>query len=132
MLQLHHVSTMRDYADAMKNAALPCRIGYALTGWRTVWRNERSFRTQVIGGACAGLALAAAPSPAWVAILILAVGLVLSLECLNAALEYLADTVHPEVAPGIGAAKDAAAGAVLRASLAAVGVAAAFAYSVLS
>ena len=34
----------------------------------------------------------------------------------NAALEYLADQVHPDIAPGLAAAKDAAAGAVLLAS----------------
>ncbi|MDF1740245.1 MAG: diacylglycerol kinase family protein [Verrucomicrobiales bacterium] len=59
----------------------------------------------------------------WIA-LTLCVGFVLFAEILNSALEYLADTVHPEVDPGIGKAKDASAGAVLVASLAAATVAA--------
>ena len=54
----------------------------------------------------------------WVA-LTLCVGFVLFAEILNTALEYLADAVHPEVDPGIGRAKDASAGAVFVASLAA-------------
>ena len=54
----------------------------------------------------------------WIA-LTLCVGFVLFSEILNTALEYLADAVHPEVDPGIGKAKDASAGAVFVASLAA-------------
>ena len=59
----------------------------------------------------------------WIA-LTLCVGFVLFAEILNTSLEYLADTVHPEVDAGIGKAKDASAGAVLVASLAAATVAA--------
>lgn len=54
----------------------------------------------------------------WIAV-ILCAGLVLSLELVNTAIEYLADTLHPERAKGIGLAKDAAAGAVFIAALAA-------------
>ena len=116
----------------MKNAGLLRRIGFAVAGWRTVWRRERSFRTQVIAGVCAGCSALTAPSAAWFAILLLTIGTVLALECMNAALEYLADTVHPALAPGIRDTKDAAAGGVLIASLAAVGVGAAFAYKTFS
>ena len=45
--------------------------------------------------------------------MILCSGLVFLAEVMNTALEYLADTVRPEADPGIGRAKDAAAGAVL-------------------
>lgn len=55
----------------------------------------------------------------WI-VLTLCVGFVLFAEVLNTALEYLADTVHPEVDPGIRKAKDASAGAVLVAALAAL------------
>lgn len=55
----------------------------------------------------------------WLAIVMVA-GLVVVAEVLNTALEYLADATHPEVDPGIGRAKDAAAGAVLVAAGAAV------------
>ncbi|MCO5069385.1 MAG: diacylglycerol kinase family protein [Kiritimatiellae bacterium] len=54
----------------------------------------------------------------WLAV-ILAIGLVLSAEAFNSALEELADAVHPERHPGIGRAKDLAAGAVLLAAIAA-------------
>lgn len=50
----------------------------------------------------------------WVSV---AIVLVWSAEAFNTALEDLADTVHPERHPGIGRAKDVAAGAVLIAAL---------------
>jgi diacylglycerol kinase (ATP) len=53
----------------------------------------------------------------WAAVLI-CIGLVTALECLNTALEALCDTIHPEHSQGIRRAKDAAAGAVLCAALA--------------
>jgi diacylglycerol kinase (ATP) len=56
--------------------------------------------------------------------MILSAGLVLALEQVNAAIEYLCDHLHPGYAAEIGAAKDAAAGAVLVASPASLGVAA--------
>lgn len=48
----------------------------------------------------------------WCAVL-LCIGAVLAAELVNTALEALCDKVHPEHDPLIGAAKDAAAGAVL-------------------
>lgn len=86
------------------------------------WRTQRNFRVEL---ACAAFALGAslwlgAPlSP-----ILLACALVLALELLNTALEALADHLHPQQHPAIKVAKDAAAGAVLLASLGALGVAA--------
>ncbi len=57
----------------------------------------------------------------WIAIII-ASGVVLAAECLNSAIELLCDAVSPEEHPLIGRAKDAAAGAVLIASVAAAAV----------
>ena len=37
----------------MKNARFLTRLGYAPAGIATVWRRERSFRTQVVLGAAA-------------------------------------------------------------------------------
>lgn len=54
--------------------------------------------------------------PIWAAIIALCIGVVLALEMVNAALEYLIDHVHPEIAKEIKHAKDASAGAVLLAS----------------
>jgi len=48
----------------------------------------------------------------WVAVL-LCIGLVLSMEMLNTAIEQLCDVVHKEYHPGIKVTKDIAAGAVL-------------------
>ncbi|MGM5470189.1 diacylglycerol kinase [Flavobacteriaceae bacterium LMO-SS05] len=48
------------------------------------------------------------------------IGLVMSIEGINTAVEYLADFIHPEHHQSIGRIKDIAAGAVFIASIAAV------------
>ena len=102
----------------MKNRAFATRLGHALAGIRLVWRRERTFRTH---GRFALAALAATallrPAPVWWALIILCICLVFALEALNSALEYLIDRLHPELHAEIGCAKDAAAGAVLLASM---------------
>lgn len=106
-------------AAGMKNRPFRQRLGFAAAGIRIVWRRERSFRTQCILGAAALVATAMLrPGWAWAAILLFAIALVLALEMVNAALEYAIDRLHPEIAPEICLAKDAAAGAVLVASIA--------------
>jgi diacylglycerol kinase (ATP) len=111
------------HAMRMKNRKLVERIGFALAGIRIVVRREKSFRTQlVLAGAAVAALLALQPGLLWSAIILVAIGLVLALEMANAALEYLIDYLHPELAAEIGHAKDAAAGAVLLASFAAAGV----------
>lgn len=62
----------------------------------------------------------------WWALGALTIGLVIVAELFNAALETLADHLHPERHPEIGATKDIAAAAVLIAALTAVLVAGAF------
>ena len=66
------------------------------------------------------------PSPAWCAVMILTVAMVLAAELFNTALEHLADHLHPEQHPRIKIVKDCAAGAVLVISLGALCVAGAF------
>ncbi|PIQ24139.1 diacylglycerol kinase [bacterium (Candidatus Blackallbacteria) CG17_big_fil_post_rev_8_21_14_2_50_48_46] len=56
------------------------------------------------------------------AVLFLTLGLVLSLELLNTALEASLNHLAPEIHPQVKIAKDVAAGAVLAASIAAVAV----------
>jgi diacylglycerol kinase (ATP) len=113
-------------AAEYKNRPFRQRLGFALAGIRIVWRREHSFRTQcVLGAAALALTALLRPGWAWAAVLVLAIGLVLALEMVNAALEYAIDRLHPEIAPEIGFAKDAAAGAVLAASFAALLVGAA-------
>jgi diacylglycerol kinase (ATP) len=109
----------------MKNRPFRERLGFALAGIAVVWRREPSFRAQsrlaALGAACV---LALRPGWLWAALILSSAVLVLALEMVNAALEYLADQVHPAIAPGIAAAKDAAAGAVLLVSAGAVATAA--------
>lgn len=54
------------------------------------------------------------------AILWLAMGVIFVSEALNTAIEKLADTLHPDINPGIGQAKDIAAAASLIASIIAI------------
>ncbi len=57
----------------------------------------------------------------WIAVL-LCIGLVTGMECLNTALEAACDEITQKLSPGIRRAKDAAAGAVLLAAVAAAAV----------
>lgn len=105
---------------AAKNRPFAERLGFALAGIRIVARRERSFRVQLaLASGAAGALVLLRPGAVWGALVLLSAGLVLALEAVNGALEYLADRTHPEWAEEIGRAKDAAAGAVLLASLAA-------------
>lgn len=110
-------------ADQFKGADFPQRLGYATAGIAVAWRRERSLRAQS-ALAAAGIAVTAALATdlIWAAVVALAIGLVLALEMMNAALEYLVDHLHPEVAEEIKFAKDAAAGAVLIGSITSVAV----------
>jgi undecaprenol kinase len=101
----------------MKSQSFRARLGFAFAGIGTVWRREKSFRSQCLLG-LVGAAMTAALRPgwAWAALIALAIGLVLALEMVNGALEYLIDRIHPELHDEIKHAKDAAAGAVLLAS----------------
>lgn len=116
----------------MKNQSFSRRLSFALTGVRSAWRNEASFKTQV-GAAAAVLValLVLRPSPLWWAVFAVTVAFVLAAELFNTAIENLADHLHPTQDPAIKIVKDCAAGAVLVASVAALAVAGAFAYDLL-
>jgi diacylglycerol kinase (ATP) len=119
--------------NCAKNQPFHRRLSFAVNGIRIVLLRERSFRTQSLLALGAGLAaLLLAPGPGWAAAVALSTGLVLALELVNAAIEYAVDLLHPAFSPEIGAAKDAAAGAVLVASIASLGVAAAMVWAVLT
>ena len=101
----------------MKGQSFLARLSFAFAGIRTVWRRENSFRNQcMLGLVGAAVTVALRPGWAWAALIALAIGLVLALELVNGALEYLIDRLHPEIHDEIKHAKDAAAGAVLLAS----------------
>lgn len=107
----------------MKNASFVRRLGYAIAGMRTVWRRERSFRTQCgLALAAVGVTAALRPGWTWAALICLCIALVLALELANAALEYAVDRLHADIHPEIKYAKDAAAGAVLMASIGSLAV----------
>ena len=108
----------------MKNRSFRERIGFALAGWATGWKRERSFRSQTI---IAVLALASLcvlrPAPIWWALVAVTVALVLALEMINSAVEAIIDLLHPGIHPEVKVAKDMLAGAVLAISFAALAVA---------
>jgi diacylglycerol kinase (ATP) len=116
----------------VKNQAFLRRLGFAVAGIHAAWRTENSFKTQVIAAvAVLGVLLWLRPAPIWWAVGALTVGFVLAAEIFNTTIEGLADHLHPHQHPAIKVVKDCAAGAVLVATIAALAVAAAFAYDVL-
>jgi diacylglycerol kinase (ATP) len=115
----------------LKNQSFVRRLGFALAGLRAAWRTEKSFKTQLIAAlGVVGVLAGFQPAPAWWAIAALTIGFVLAAELINTAVEGLADHLHAEQHPAIKTVKDCAAGAVLIASIAALGVAAAFVYDI--
>lgn len=94
---------------------------------RGIWvslRTQRNAQIQTVAAIAVIITGVLLPFSAgeWLAV-ILAIGCVMSTEAMNTAVEHLADAAVPQRHPLIRNAKDAAAGAVLLASLAAVGVA---------
>ncbi len=110
-------------AAALKGGSFLRRLDHALAGIGIAWSRERSLRNQVaLAVAAIGVTAGASPDLLWAAVVALAIGLVLALEMMNAALEYLIDHLHPQIADEIKYAKDAAAGAVLIGSIASAAV----------
>lgn len=96
------------------------RFGFAIRGFSETLRREPSMRVHAAAAlAVAGMAWWLRVSSVEAAVLLLAIGLVISAEVMNTAVERLADRVCRERDEGIRIAKDAAAGAVLVASVAA-------------
>lgn len=94
---------------------------YAFKGLAEVVRSQANMRIHLLAAAAA---LFAAwffnISPGEWMILILVIGMVLSAEVMNTAIEYLTDLISPAQHPLAGKAKDAAAAAVLLCALTAV------------
>jgi len=118
----------QDHAAAGPRSGIP-RAGF----WRSfsfagqgVWhvvRTQRNMRVHLLAAAAAvaaGLALRISAAD-WACVL-LAIGLVLTTETLNTVVEALTDLYTDQFHPLAKIAKDAAAGAVLISSAAAVGV----------
>ncbi len=104
-----------------KNRGLIERLGFAFSGLMQCWREEASFRFQIIAAVLVVFALLLLrPPPIWIALIILIASLVISAELFNSALERLADAFDSTANPRIKAAKDMAAGAVLVLAMTAV------------
>ncbi|MGB0897291.1 MAG: diacylglycerol kinase [Flavobacteriaceae bacterium] len=92
---------------------------YAFKGACILLKTESSIQAQftiAIGLTFAGLYFNISTTE-WI-FQILAIGLVMSIEGINTAIEEIADFIHPELHPKIGLIKDIAAGAVFIAAIA--------------
>ena len=99
-------------------------ISYAFKGALYLLKTESSIQIQFV---IALLVVVAGfyfelSSTEWI-LQIICIGLVMSIEGINTAIEYIADFIHPEHHHKIGRIKDIAAGAVFIAAIAAVIVA---------
>lgn len=108
----------------MWNSFLGKRIkggGYAIKGAWLLLRNEASIQVQFVIGIIMTIAsfYFEISATEWM-FQIFAIGLVMSVEGLNTAIEEIADFVHPDFHNKIGFIKDVAAGAVFFAAVTAV------------
>jgi len=94
---------------------------YAIRGAFLLLRYEASIQVQLVIGIIMTIVgfYFGISSTEWI-LQVFAIGLVLSVEGLNTAIEEIADFVHPDFHNKIGFIKDVAAGAVFFAAIAAV------------
>jgi len=93
-------------------------VGYAFKGMLVLIKTESSIKIQLsiaIAITVAGFYFNISKTE-WIAQIAM-IGLVMSIEGVNTAVEYIADFIHPEHHPKIGLIKDVAAGAVFIASI---------------
>lgn len=95
-------------------------VEYAFKGAFSLLKTESSIKVQFIIAILLTIAgfYYNISSYEWI-VQILAIGLVMSIEGVNTAIEEMADFIHPERHEKIGLIKDIAAGAVLMASVSA-------------
>ncbi|NRD21363.1 diacylglycerol kinase family protein [Winogradskyella eckloniae] len=96
-------------------------VGFAFKGMLILIRTEASIKVQLciaIVMTCAGFYFDISKSE-WMAQIVM-IGIVMSMEGMNTAIEYIADFIHPEYHKKIGLIKDVAAGAVFIAAIIAV------------
>ncbi|WP_138434148.1 diacylglycerol kinase [Winogradskyella algicola] len=99
-------------------------VGFAFKGMLILIKTEASIKIQVfiaIVVTIAGFYFHISTTE-WM-IQIAMIGLVMSVEGVNTAVEYIADFIHPDHHPKIGLIKDVSAGAVFIASIVAVVIA---------
>jgi diacylglycerol kinase len=111
-----HLKSIGGYLGTM-NAFLN-RVKFALQGWLSFFRREKNGQIQLFISVMvivAGFALKVSVTE-WM-ILLGCIGVVVSLEMVNSALEKICDHVNPQIHPAIKVIKDIAAGAVLWSAL---------------
>ena len=97
---------------------------FAFAGLTALVRTQPNAWVHVALAALAlGLSLVLRLSPVEIAVVILTIGLVLTAEAVNTALESVCDLVSPGYHPLVKKAKDLSAAAVLISAVAAIGVA---------
>lgn len=96
-------------------------VGYAFKGMLILIKTEASIKIQLIIALVVTIAgfYFEISKTEWMAQIII-IGLVMSVEGVNTAVEYIADFVHPEHHKKIGLIKDVAAGAVFIAAIVAI------------
>ncbi|MHA6483734.1 diacylglycerol kinase family protein [Paenibacillus sp. strain BS8-2] len=98
-------------------------VGYALSGIGFAIRTQRHMQIHVISAIIViALGLIAALDATRWCLLILAIGMVISAELMNTALEQAVDLASPGLHPLAKTAKDVAAGAVLATAVAAIAI----------
>jgi diacylglycerol kinase (ATP) len=96
-------------------------VGYAFKGMLILIKTEASIKIQLfIAIVVTGAGFYFEISKTEWLVQITIIGLVMSIEGINTAIEYIADFIHPDQHPKIGLIKDVAAGAVFIASIVAV------------
>lgn len=96
-------------------------FGYALAGLAALVRTQPNFGVHLgVSVVVVILAVVLRAAPAEVAVLALTIGVVLTAEAFNTALEAVCDLVSPGFHPLVKLAKDVAAAGVLLSALAAV------------
>lgn len=101
-----------------RSTSVPEALYFAFRGMKDIFVREQNIRVQSFVGTlvvCALLFLRV--SSVEIAIAILAIVLIITLEMINTSLELLSDIVHPEYSEAVKIAKDVAAGAVLLAGI---------------
>ncbi len=100
-----------------KKNTLPASFGFAFKGLKAVWK-ERNFKLHILSTTTVIILgfICNITAGDWV-IILFCIGLVLSLEIVNTAIEHLVDIVSPEFNEKAGKVKDIAAAAVFTASI---------------
>ena len=121
---------VRTEESKREGAAFPIWRSFKCAGegvWAVLTR-ERNMKIHVLVALAAVLLCIVLPVPAWgPPIVVVCIGIVMALECVNTVIEAVVDLVSPEWHELAKRAKDAAAGATLIAALMSV-VVAAFVY----